>query len=214
MTKQIVALKAAVEGDCGLTLNTVEAAELLREMQDNDLPLIYADYQSKRTWKDECARLQHNIEAGSAEIVRLRDIVKSFMAIAVNVPIGDFGDLPLNPKIGFYGVPDPWTCFVCKGAIRVGEETITNTTAGSVKYQHVKCPSQVEPGAPRTISGQAIIEGSERADGAAKAKTAEHMKRVAGKVHVMSAFHCDFGCDVPSHKPGCPFYENRTSPHE
>lgn len=28
-------------------------------------------------------------------------------------------------------------------------------------------------------------------------------------VRKISAFHCDFGCDVPSHKPGCPFYVNR-----
>jgi hypothetical protein len=27
------------------------------------------------------------------------------------------------------------------------------------------------------------------------------------KVRKISVFHCDFGCDVPSHKPGCPFYK-------
>ena len=34
-----------------------------------------------------------------------------------------------------------------------------------------------------------------------------HPPHENSKVHVMSAFHCDFGCDVPAHKPGCPFYK-------
>lgn len=47
----------------------------------------------------------------------------------------------LNAKIGFYGVGDPWTCFVCKGPIRAGDDVITNTKPEGVKYQHAKCPA-------------------------------------------------------------------------
>lgn len=47
----------------------------------------------------------------------------------------------------------------------------------------------------------------------------EECERVtdAPKIRKISAFHCDFGCEVPSHKPGCPFHrgpENRTPPHD
>ena len=28
-----------------------------------------------------------------------------------------------------------------------------------------------------------------------------------GKVRALSAFHCDYGCKVPQHQPGCPFYK-------
>lgn len=27
------------------------------------------------------------------------------------------------------------------------------------------------------------------------------------KVRTLSAFHCDYGCKVPAHQPGCPFHK-------
>jgi hypothetical protein len=97
-----------------------------------------------------------------------------------------------------------------------GVECVRHTTAFSIIDEKTPLRSdgfvvnrQPEPTAPHAISGREIVEGSKRAAEAADAETVEQMRRIAGKVHVLSAFHCDFGCDVPSHKPGCPFYVNR-----
>jgi hypothetical protein len=32
-------------------------------------------------------------------------------------------------------------------------------------------------------------------------------EKMTPKVRQLSAFHCDFGCANPSHKPGCPFFK-------